>query len=255
MSHFLEVQNISKVFNEATTKAVKALDDVSFTMQKGEVIAVVGESGSGKSTLAQVIARLVPTTQGHIVFESKDITHIKGRALFEYYGEMQMIFQSPIASFDPRIPIERSIIDGLMNRGMSKQDARQQITPILEACGLTQTMIQKYPKQLSGGQCQRAAIARALAVNPSLLICDEITSALDVTVQKNVLDLLKKEKERHNISMLFITHDIALVQDFADRIMVMKEGQIVEFGTTKQVIQHPQDAYTLKLLDAVLLQD
>lgn len=176
---------------------------------------------------------------------------MKGNALKEAYSKIQMVFQNPVASFDPRKTLGEGIGESLKNRGISKAEIRKQVTELLEQCGLDESFINRYPHQVSGGQCQRAAIARALAVEPKIIICDEATSALDVTVQKRVIDLLENLKESKNLSYVFICHNLALVQQFCDKVIVMKDGRAVESGTPDEVIWHPKDSYTKMLVDSV----
>ena len=247
----LEVQNLKKTFLSGK-KSFTAVEDVSFFLNAGEVLGIVGESGSGKSTVAKMITHLTDITDGKIFFLGKDITHAKGKALRETYRELQMVFQTPAGSFDPRCTIGDGIGESLRNMGISKKETRNRVEKLLLTCGLTPEYADRYPHQVSGGQCQRAAIARALAVEPQIIICDEATSALDVTVQKKVLDLLMNLQENKKLSYVFICHNLALVQQFCDRVIVMKDGRIVEEGIPDEVIQNPKDAYTKMLVDSVL---
>lgn len=212
----------------------------------------MGESGSGKSTTAKMIARLVDSSSGQIFLNGQDITNLKGQKLRKIYRDIQMVFQSATGSFDPRQTLGEGIGEGLRNIGLSKKDVKQQVNLLLEQCGLSAEFADRYPHEVSGGQCQRAAIARALAVKPKILICDEATSALDVTVQEQIIALLKKLQKETGISYLFICHDIALVQMFCDRVIVMNEGKIVEEGTPDEVVMNPKCDYTKQLIEAVL---
>ena len=231
----------------------KAVDDVSFALQTGETLGIVGESGSGKSTLAKMLTRLTDITDGTLKFEGKDITKQKTSQLKEVYGNIQMVFQNPAGSFDPRRTLGDGIGESLRNRGMKKKDIEKRVAEVLEQCGLSSEFAKRYPHEVSGGQCQRAAIARALAVEPKILICDEATSALDVTIQKQIMDLLKELKEKHGLSFIFICHNLALVQMFCDRVLVLYEGKVVESGLPDEIINEPKQAYTRKLVDAVFL--
>ena len=206
--NILEVHHLKKSFTTGK-KSFTAVEDVSFSLKTGEVLGIVGESGSGKSTVAKMITHLTEPTAGEIFLMEKDITHARGKNLREIYRKMQMIFQTPAESFDPRCT-------------------------------------------LSGGECQRAAIARALAVEPRVLICDEATSALDVTVQKQIMELLQKLKKENQLSFLFICHDLALVQLFCDRVIVMHDGHVEEEGTPEEIIEHPKTEYTEQLIRSVL---
>lgn len=247
----LEVQNIKKVFRKGR-EVYTAVDDVSFTLEQGECLGIVGESGSGKSTIARMITRLLDTTEGKVILQGEDITHAKGKKLRNAYRKMQMVFQMPMESFDPRRTLGDGIGESLRNMGMSRGETREKVEKLLVRCGLTSEFADRYPHQVSGGQCQRAAIARALAVNPSILICDEATSALDVTVQKQVLELLMELKRKENLSFLLICHDLALVQAFCDSVLVLHNGQAVETGTPDEIINHPKTDYTRNLINSVL---
>ena len=230
------------------------MDDVSFTLKAGESLGIVGESGSGKSTLAKMLTRLTDISEGTLKFQGKDITKRKQRQLKEVYGNIQMVFQNPVGSFDPRRTLGDGIGESLRNRGMKKTEVTKRVKELLEQCGLDGEFAGRYPHEVSGGQCQRAAIARALAVKPKVLICDEATSALDVTVQKEILELLNELRCEQGtaLSILFICHDISLVQQFCDRVLVMYHGDIVEQGAPDAVIYHPQNDYTKRLIDSVL---
>lgn len=234
MEPILEVNDLTKTFSVNGKAALTAVDHMSFRLYEGESLGIVGESGSGKSTLAKLICRLTDPTSGSIYLCGQDITNAKGKELRAAYRQMQMVFQSPMGSFDPRKTIGYGIGESLANCGIPKADRAVQVSSLLEQCGLPKEFSERYPHQISGGQCQRAAIARALAVGPSLLICDEATSALDVTVQRQVMALLTGLKTARNLSFLFICHNLALVQSFCDRILVMQEGRIVECGTPER---------------------
>ena len=229
-----------------------AVDDVSFELQRGECLGIVGESGSGKSTIAKMITHLEPVTGGQIFLDEKNITNAKGKELRDIYQDMQMVFQMPMESFDPRRTLGDGIGESLRNMGISKKETRNRVEKLLLTCGLTPEYADRYPHQVSGGECQRAAIARALAVEPRVLICDEATSALDVTVQKQIMELLQKLKKENQLSFLFICHDLALVQLFCDRVIVMHDGHVEEEGTPEEIIEHPKTEYTEQLIRSVL---
>lgn len=251
MEPILEVRDLTKIFSEQE-QDFAALRGVSFCLYPGGTLGIVGESGSGKSTLAKVICRLTEASGGQVLLEGKDLLKTKGRELREAYQKLQMVFQSPAGSFDPRRTIGFSVGEGLLNQGFSRSQAQERAALLLKQCGLSPEISRQYPHQLSGGQCQRAAIARALALSPRIVICDEATSALDVTVQKQIIELLKELKTSHSLSYLFISHNLALVQSFCDRILVMHEGKIAEEGETDQVIRFPRSEYTKYLIDSVL---
>lgn len=249
--NILEVHHLKKSFTTGK-KSFTAVENVSFSLRAGEVLGIVGESGSGKSTVAKMITHLTESTDGEIFFMGKDITHARGKNLRGIYREMQMVFQTPAESFDPRCTLGDGIGESLRNMGISKKETRNRVEKLLLTCGLTPEYADRYPHQVSGGECQRAAIARALAVEPRVLICDEATSALDVTVQKQIMKLLQKLKKENQLSFLFICHDLALVQLFCDRVIVMHDGHVEEEGTPEEIIEHPKTEYTEQLIRSVL---
>ena len=254
MEPILRVENLVKTFSRPGQADFTAVSGVSFDLFPGQCLAIIGESGSGKTTAVHLIARLLEATAGRITLNGREITHLKGKELREVYKTMQMVFQTPTDSFDPRCTLGDGIGESLRNAGLSKKETRKRVEALLERCGLPRDFADRYPHQVSGGQCQRAAIARALATEPKLLICDEATSALDVTVQKEIIDLLNalRAQQGQNLSILFICHDISLVQQFADRVLVMHQGRIVEEGTPDCVIHSPQNDYTKRLIECVL---
>ena len=251
MNTLLEAEHLTKVFTQRGKESFKAVDDVSFSLKAGETLGIVGESGSGKSTLAKMITRLTDITEGTLKFQGKDITKLKQSQLKEIYGNIQMVFQNPVGSFDPRRTLGDGIGESLRNRGMKKAEVTKRVKELLEQCGLSGEFSDRYPYEVSGGQCQRAAIARALAVEPKVLICDEATSALDVTIQKQIMELLEELKDTHGLSFIFICHNLALVQSFCDKVLVLYDGKVVESGKPDDVINDPKEAYTKKLVDAV----
>lgn len=247
----LKAEHLKKVFVSGK-KSMTAVDGVSFELNRGECLGIVGESGSGKSTIAKMITHLEPVTEGQVFLKGKDITHVKGKVLREIYQDIQMVFQMPMESFDPRCTLGDGIGESLRNMGISRSETSSRVGKLLERCGLDREFADRYPHQVSGGQCQRAAIARALAVNPEILICDEATSALDVTVQKQILELLIELKQKEQLSFLLICHDLALVQAFCDKVLVLYHGKTVEYGTPDEIINHPKEDYTKRLIDSVL---
>ena len=247
----LEAEHLKKVFRSGK-KEFTAVDDVSFQLHRGECLGIVGESGSGKSTIVQMLTRLLDMTGGKIILLGKDITHVKGRELRKIYREIQMVFQMPAESFDPRRTLGDGIGESLRNAGLSRSDTKKKVEELLVKCGLEPEFSRRYPHEVSGGQCQRAAIARALAIDPAILICDEATSALDVTVQAQIVELLRKLQREMGLSLLLICHDLALVQAFCDRVLVLYHGETVESGTPDEIINHPKMDYTKKLIDSVL---
>ena len=254
MEPVLQVDNLTKVFKRKGQPDFTAVDHIGFALYPGECLGLIGESGSGKTTVVNLITRLLDPTEGRIVLDGEDITHLSGKALRKAYREMQMVFQTPTDSFDPRCTLGDGIGESLRNLGLSRAETRREVARLLTECGLTPAFAGRYPHQVSGGECQRAAIARALAVKPRLLICDEATSSLDVTIQQEIIALLNELRSRRGseLSLLFICHDIALVQQFCNRVLVLYKGQIVEQGIPDEVIRHPQDAYTRRLIDSIL---
>lgn len=254
MEPILRVQNLTKNFTRSGQSNLTAVNGISFDLLPGECLGIIGESGSGKTTAVNLITRLLDATEGKIFLDGEDITLKTGKSLRMIYRKMQMVFQTPTDSFDPRRTLGDGIGESLRNCGMTRHDADAQAARLLERCGLPAAFAGRYPHEVSGGQCQRAAIARALAVKPKVLICDEATSALDVTVQKEILELLNELRCEQGtaLSILFICHDISLVQQFCDRVLVMYHGDIVEQGAPDAVIYHPQNDYTKRLIDSVL---
>ena len=248
----LKVDNLTKVFTRKGQPDFAAVDHISFEVDPGECLGIIGESGSGKSTVANLITRLIDPTEGQIVLDGEDITRLKGRQLQTAYRKMQMVFQTPTESFDPRHTLGDGVGESLRNFGHSQSAVREQVAQLLQQCGLPPEFAKRYPHQVSGGQCQRAAIARAIAIKPRLLICDEATSALDVTIQTEILALLSDLRRELNLSILFICHDIALVQQFCDWVLVMYKGSIVEEGVPDEVIRNPQNDYTKRLIESIL---
>ncbi len=245
----LQLQNLKKIFTRNGQSEFLAVDGVSFDISAGECVGLIGESGSGKSTVANMIARLLDPTEGRILLDGEDVTDVKARQIFR---TVQMIFQSPQESFDPRRTLGDGIGESLLNVGRSRSQVRAEVERLLEAVGLPPDFARRYPHEVSGGQCQRAAIARAVAIHPKLLICDEATSALDVTVQAEIVDLLSRLMRERGMACLFICHDIALAQNFCDRLLVMYRGKIVEEGPPDEIVQSPKQEYTKLLIDSVL---
>ena len=254
MDTVLKVENLTKIFTRKGQPDFTAVDHVSFELSPGECLGLIGESGSGKTTVVNMITRLLDSTEGRILLDGADITKADGRELREAYRKMQMVFQTPTDSFDPRCTLGDGIGESLRNSGMSRAETKQEVERLLAECGLMPEFANRYPHQVSGGQCQRAAIARALAIKPKLLICDEATSSLDVTIQKEIIALLSDLRQQHGrgLSILFICHDIALVQQFCSRVLVLYKGKIVDQGVPDDIIRNPKDAYTRRLIDSIL---
>jgi ABC-type glutathione transport system ATPase component len=254
----LQVDNLSKFFPvktgifQRTTSHVKAVKNVSFSLYEGETLGLVGESGSGKSTLGRTILGLEEKTNGTIQFNGKDMDQMSKQELKESRKEMQMIFQDPYASLDPRQKIGETIEEILViHTDLSKKERKNQAMKLLKDSGLSEGFYERLPHELSGGQRQRVGIARAIALNPSLIVADEAVSALDVSIQAQIMDLLKKLQEEYKLTYLFISHDLGVVRQISDRIMVMYLGNVVEIGTADQIFENPQHPYTKMLLSAV----
>jgi oligopeptide/dipeptide ABC transporter ATP-binding protein len=231
---------------------VKAVNDVSFTMSKGETLGLVGESGCGKSTLGRTIVRLEKPTSGNILFDGDDLSHMRGKPLQRIRSNFQMIFQDPYGSLNPRMTIFRVLDEVLgIHSALNKQERLDRIVELLEMVGLNSEQMHRYPHQFSGGQRQRIGIARALSVNPKLIIADEPVSALDVSVQAQIINLLEEIQKKTQIAYLFIAHDLAVVEHISNRVMVMYLGKVVESGKSSEVIASPAHPYTKALISAI----
>ena len=231
-------------------RVVRAAQDISLSLRRGETLGIVGESGSGKSTVARCIMRLIDPTSGEILLDSVNIADMTQRRLRPLRHQIQIVFQDPYRSLNPRRTVGNSIVEGPMNFGVSAEQAWQKARELIEIVGLSADTLDRFPHQFSGGQRQRICIARALAMEPLILIADEAVSALDVSVQAQVLDLLDEVKRKFSLAMLFITHDLRVAAQICDRIMVMQRGQLVEDGPTAEVYSDPSDQYTKDLLAA-----
>lgn len=253
----VEVKHLKQYFG-TKKNVVKAIDDISFDIYEGETFGLVGESGSGKSTTGRALLRLYQPTDGEILFEGKDIaTLTKGKELLEFRKEAQMIFQDPYASLDSRMKVRDIIAEGIdiHHLASTKEERNQMVDELLETVGLNREHANRYPHEFSGGQRQRIGIARALALNPKFIVCDEAISALDVSIQAQIVNLLKKLQKEKGLTYLFIAHDLSMVKYISDRIAVMYHGRIVEMGSAECVYTNPQHAYTKSLLSAIPLPD
>ena len=235
---------------------VKAVDGVSLTLGRGEVLGLVGESGCGKSTLARTIMQLVPATAGTVVLAGRNLATADRAELRRAWRTMQMVFQDPFASLNPRLPVGDAIAEPLLVHGLAtRAQAPGRVTELMERVGLAAALRHKYPHEFSGGQRQRVAIARALALNPQVLIADEPVSALDVSIQAQILNLLARLVREAQLSLLFIAHDLSVVKHLSDRVAVMYLGRIVELGPATEVIEHPRHPYTQALVSAIPIPD
>jgi len=235
---------------------VKAVDDVSFSVKEGEILGIVGESGCGKSTTGKSILRLIEPTEGEVKFEGQDITKISQKDMRHLRKNMQIIFQDPYASLNPRHTVEKIIGEPLLVNGMkSSKERKKRVNELLEVVGLSSYHASRYPHQFSGGQRQRIGIARALANNPKLIICDEPVSALDVSVQSQILNLMEDLRTKFNLTYIFIAHDLSVVKHISDRVGVMYLGQMVELTEKDKLYDNPKHPYTQALLSAVPTPD
>lgn len=247
----LEVEHLKKYFN-TRMGLLHAVDDVSFKLESGKTMGVVGESGCGKSTLGRLLVHLHEATDGRILFEGRDITRVKGKALREVRNEMRIIFQDPYASLDPRLTVEETIRESFeVSRTLSRAQAREETEKIMELVGIDQRLRTSYPHELDGGRRQRVGIGRALSLNPKFIVCDEPVSALDVSIQAQILNLLMDLQEQLGISYLFVTHDLSVVRHISHNICVMYLGQLVETAPTDAIFEYPLHPYTKALLSAI----
>lgn len=251
--HIITVDHLTREFKLPRKKELfKAVDDVSFSIKRGTTLAIVGESGSGKSTVANMVLRLLKPTSGTVTYEGKNIADLKGADLLDFRRHVQPVFQNPYGSLDPMYSIYRSIEEPLrIHKIGSKKSRQNRVRELLDMVRMPASVMTRFPNELSGGQRQRIAIARAMALDPDVIVCDEAVSALDVLVQDQVLHLLNDLQAERGLSYLFITHDLAVVRQIADEVVVMQHGKLVEHATTDEVFDHPQKEYTRDLLDAI----
>ena len=246
---FFEVQDLTKTYIHNGHRFA-AVDHLSFSLSPGEILAVAGESGSGKSTLCRLICQFARADSGHIFFHDQDITHVPEKERKNLYHHIQMVFQHPYRSFHPRFTLEKSILAGIHNYHIPCTP--EMLRHHMEEVHLTRDLIRRYPHEVSGGECQRAALLRSLVIGPELLICDEVTSALDATIRNDIAGLIRRICQHHHIACLFITHDLYLARTMADRILIMHHGRAVEEGPAEQLFHHPQQTYTQELLSSLL---
>jgi peptide/nickel transport system ATP-binding protein len=249
----LEISELSKSFHVAGKGRVQALDDVTLKLADSEILGLVGESGCGKSTLLRCVMRLTKPDQGRITYDGTDVHRARRGDVTRFRREVQMVFQDPYASLNPRMTVEQLITEGMVIHALVKGDAarRDEAARLIDMVGLSSDALEKYPRSFSGGQRQRIAIARALAVRPRVLVCDEPVSALDVSIQAQVLNLLIDMQAELGLAILFVAHNLAVVRQLCPRVAVMSEGRIVEQGTRDAIFHEPQHPYTRELLSAV----
>ena len=258
----LEVKNLKKYFPvkggilSRTTGQVRAVDDVSFVLERGETLGLVGESGCGKTTVGRSILRLIEPTAGQITFKGQNLLELEREELRKIRASLQIIFQDPFSSLDPRMNVGQIIAEPIRNHlKISRAEIRDRVAYLMERVGLHPEQIRRYPHEFSGGQRQRVGIARALALNPLAIICDEPVSALDVSIQAQVINLLAQLQEEMNLSYLFIAHDLSVVEHISNRVAVMYLGRIVELATDRALYQNPLHPYSQALLSAVPIPD
>jgi oligopeptide transport system ATP-binding protein len=252
----VRVENVVKHFPAALGQSVKAVDGVSFEIREGETLGLVGESGCGKSTLARLVTQLIPVTSGKIFLGDVELTKLRGEKLRQQRRQLQVIFQDPFASLDPRMTVGDIIAEPLDNFNVLRGRARdQRVQELLRLVGLNPNFDNRYPHEFSGGQRQRIGIARALALNPSLIVCDEAISALDVSIQAQIVNLLEDLQRELKLTYLFIAHDLSVVRHISDRVMVMYLGKIVEVADSTQTYSNPKHPYTKALLSAIPVPD
>ena len=251
MSVILEVQDLKKYFKTGRGM-LHAVDGINFQLEEGKTLGVVGESGCGKSTLGRTILHLLDSTDGKIFFEGEDVTHLDKPGLRKYREKMQIIFQDPFSSLDPRMTVSETIMEPLILKGgISKEEMARQTAELMETVGLASRFANAYPHEMDGGRRQRVGIARALALNPKFIVCDEPVSALDVSIQAQVLNLMLDLQEERNLTYIFVTHDLSVVKYISDEIMVMYLGQMVEKAPSEELFAHPLHPYTKALLSAI----
>jgi oligopeptide transport system ATP-binding protein len=252
----LQVRDVVKHFPAGVGQTVKAVDGVSFEIRAGETLGLVGESGCGKSTLGRVIAQLIAPTSGTILLEGVELTRLGGEKLRQQRRQLQMIFQDPFASLDPRMTVGDIIAEPLDNfRALRGRERTERVRQLLHVVGLNPYFTNRYPHEFSGGQRQRIGIARALALNPKLIVCDEPVSALDVSIQAQIVNLLEDLQAQFKLTYLFIAHDLSVVRHISDRVMVMYLGKLVEVAGRDEIYEHPKHPYTRALLSAIPVPD
>ncbi len=240
------VKNLRKTFKKGK---VKAVDGVSFDLDRQQTLGIVGESGSGKSTLAKLALRLIDPDEGDILFEGKSVRKARGKEMKEFHRKVQVVFQEPFASLDPRMTVSDILKESYrIHKDKSQTFLSDEAARLLRDVELDETFLRRRPHQMSGGECQRVAIARALSTNPILVVCDEAVASLDVVTQAQILNLLLRLQKEKGVAYLFISHDLKVVRHMSDRVLVMKDGQIIESGSREEIFHHPKHPYTSQLV-------
>jgi oligopeptide transport system ATP-binding protein len=247
------VSNNSFILPWEKNRVVKAVSNINFNLNEGETLGIVGETGCGKSTIAKAIINIIKTKSGNIYWKDKNITNLPEKLMKNYRKEIQMIFQDPLASLNPRMNVGEIISEPLITHfpNMSKEEIQLRVKKLMTNVGLFPNQINRYPHEFSGGQCQRIGIARALILNPKLIICDEPVSALDVSIQGQVVNLLKSLQKKYKLTYIFITHDLSIAKHMSDNIMVLYFGKIVEMGEKNKIFNRPEHRYTKKLICSI----
>ena len=253
---YLEVKHLKKYF-QISAGTLHAVDDINFTLERGKTIGIVGESGCGKSTMGRVIARLTDATDGEVLFNGENILEMRGHRLKQLRNEIQMIFQDPFSSLNPRKSVYSTIEEPLLiqKKYSSKEELREKVYALMDSVGIARRLADSFPHELDGGRRQRIGIARALALEPSLIVCDEPVSALDVSIQAQILNMLKRLQKDNGYTYIFITHDLSVVRHFCQEVLVMYMGQMVEKAPVLELFNNPLHPYTKALLDAVPIPD
>lgn len=257
--NLIEIKNLKKIYNDEPSflnikkEAHLVLNNINLNIQKGEIVALVGESGCGKSTLANCILKLINPTQGEILYKGEDILKYDKKQTFNYRKKIQMIFQNPYSSLNPKMKIQETLLEPLEIHKIfkSKKENLNRVCEIIDMVGISKDDLKKYPHEFSGGQRQRIAIARALILKPEFIVADEPVSALDVSICASIINLLIELREKLNLTMLFISHDLNLVRYLSDKTAIMNKGTIVEFNNTQDLFEHPKDEYTKFLLSSI----
>lgn len=253
----LEVRNVSKFYRSGfwNNQKIEAVQDVSLTIHEGEIFGIVGESGCGKTTLAKIIAGLLVASSGQVLYKEREITSLKKKDWKELRRDIQIVFQHPQMTFNPRSTVYSACMEPVRNYHLAENKAEEEqlVRSALEQVGVLPDQLMKFPHEISGGQAQRVSIARTLILNPKLLICDEPTSMLDISVQAQIMALLKKINQSNRLAMLYISHNLDVIRAMCDRVAVMAKGRIVEMGTTEEVFTNPKDSYTRRLIASQML--